>query len=623
MHEVGHNWFYGMLGFDERNYPWLDEGINSFSETRYMNIKYGNKAKLYKFFGNDEKIGHILGIEHLTYPSYHELFYRYLASVNKDMPANLHAGMYDMRNYGGIIYSKTSRAFWHLFHYMGPQRFDTTMQAFFDKWQFKHPGPADLKAHFEETTDEDLSWLFNDFIGSTKKMDYKLARKKNNRLLVKNNGAVMAPFPIAGLINDSIIFTEWISGFPNKKWIELPKSAAKNIVIDPKKQTMEFNRQNNTLRTKGIAKKIEPITLRPNAFIKRPDRTQIGLVPALGWNSHNGIMAGGYFYSPFFPVDGVNYDLIPLYSIGNNGFAGMGRINLPIFLRSNILDAIDITFKGKQFAVDNVAGSYYQKATGILSFDFMELPSMPNADNKVSLAYSYLTDFTDFSQMEHLIKGTISHSNQLFNNPLSAELEAEHLKNFTKLKLNIVYEKRNTFSFRLFAGTFLHKEANLPLAYGYHLSGTTGFEDYSYSHLLLGRGLNPREVPPALWSRQFVRDQGGFIPYTNIGTTQDFMAAVNADVALIGSPIMGLQAYLNIAYFENGIAMDYEVGSVAWDFGAKVSFFSGAMELFFPIAMSDFIREDLSKHTANYGERIRFTLKLNQGDPRKLLRSVL
>ena len=40
MHEVGHNWFYGILGSDERTYPWMDEGINSFSEMRYMDAKY-------------------------------------------------------------------------------------------------------------------------------------------------------------------------------------------------------------------------------------------------------------------------------------------------------------------------------------------------------------------------------------------------------------------------------------------------------------------------------------------------------------------------------------------------------------------------------------------------------
>ncbi|HIG32450.1 MAG TPA: M1 family peptidase, partial [Flavobacteriales bacterium] len=40
MHEVGHNWFYGMLGSNERLHPWMDEGINSHNELRYMRRKY-------------------------------------------------------------------------------------------------------------------------------------------------------------------------------------------------------------------------------------------------------------------------------------------------------------------------------------------------------------------------------------------------------------------------------------------------------------------------------------------------------------------------------------------------------------------------------------------------------
>ena len=40
MHEVGHNWFYGILGTNERDHAWMDEGINSYNEQRYMITKY-------------------------------------------------------------------------------------------------------------------------------------------------------------------------------------------------------------------------------------------------------------------------------------------------------------------------------------------------------------------------------------------------------------------------------------------------------------------------------------------------------------------------------------------------------------------------------------------------------
>src|SRR5690606_8275255 len=39
-HEVGHNWFQGMLASNERDHPWMDEGLNSYFELRYMRERY-------------------------------------------------------------------------------------------------------------------------------------------------------------------------------------------------------------------------------------------------------------------------------------------------------------------------------------------------------------------------------------------------------------------------------------------------------------------------------------------------------------------------------------------------------------------------------------------------------
>ncbi len=41
-HEVGHNWFYGILAFNERDFPWMDEGINSYYEKLYKENYYPN-----------------------------------------------------------------------------------------------------------------------------------------------------------------------------------------------------------------------------------------------------------------------------------------------------------------------------------------------------------------------------------------------------------------------------------------------------------------------------------------------------------------------------------------------------------------------------------------------------
>ena len=40
-HEIGHNWFYGILASNERAHPWMDEGMNSFYDDKYFSLKYG------------------------------------------------------------------------------------------------------------------------------------------------------------------------------------------------------------------------------------------------------------------------------------------------------------------------------------------------------------------------------------------------------------------------------------------------------------------------------------------------------------------------------------------------------------------------------------------------------
>jgi hypothetical protein len=64
-HEVGHNWFYGMLGSNERDHPWLDEGINSFYESRYIEQAYPNNRLLGDYA--DSKIGKFFDLHNYKY----------------------------------------------------------------------------------------------------------------------------------------------------------------------------------------------------------------------------------------------------------------------------------------------------------------------------------------------------------------------------------------------------------------------------------------------------------------------------------------------------------------------------------------------------------------------------
>lgn len=123
-HEVGHNWFYGILASNERIYPWMDEGINSYYEQQYEQYKYGK--------------------------SYHEeeVLFQTLVEKREDQPMASTAESFTPENYGLVAYYKTSQWVKLLEQSLGAERFKSLMQQYYQQWKFKHPQPQDFKNIF-------------------------------------------------------------------------------------------------------------------------------------------------------------------------------------------------------------------------------------------------------------------------------------------------------------------------------------------------------------------------------------------------------------------------------------------------------------------------------------------
>ncbi|MCH8330282.1 MAG: M1 family metallopeptidase, partial [Bacteroidetes bacterium] len=77
VHEVGHNWFYGILGSNERLHPWMDEGINSYYEARYTKEKHFTRTFLGKI--DSGSLGKFLDFKDYPLRTETELFYLFIA----------------------------------------------------------------------------------------------------------------------------------------------------------------------------------------------------------------------------------------------------------------------------------------------------------------------------------------------------------------------------------------------------------------------------------------------------------------------------------------------------------------------------------------------------------------
>jgi len=153
-HEVGHNWFYGILASNERDHPWMDEGINTYYQFRYEAEKYRANS----IFGDaiPEEVKKKNADEFLA------ILYNIM---NQQIPmeepiGTASADFKDKENYGTVVYIKTAVWMYVLEVVIGRQKTDAALKAYFDQWKFKHPYPEDFKKTVVETSNYNLDDFF-------------------------------------------------------------------------------------------------------------------------------------------------------------------------------------------------------------------------------------------------------------------------------------------------------------------------------------------------------------------------------------------------------------------------------------------------------------------------------
>jgi hypothetical protein len=137
-HEIGHNWFYGILATNERDHPWMDEGINSYYEVLYSKKK------------ND----------HFNQQEDERELDTYIAE-KKDQPIETKSAAFSEANYNAVAYYKTSQWMAWLQSYLGSATFNKAMQEYYRQWQFKHPQPEDFKKVMETVSGKNLDSAFS------------------------------------------------------------------------------------------------------------------------------------------------------------------------------------------------------------------------------------------------------------------------------------------------------------------------------------------------------------------------------------------------------------------------------------------------------------------------------
>jgi Peptidase family M1 domain len=533
-HEIGHNWFYGILATNERDHPWMDEGINTFYDEKYYTSKYGPKLQLER------------------------VLFETKAITKTDQPITTTSENFNLVNYELEAYYKTGEWMRYLESTLGTETFNKAMQDYFRRWQFKHPQPEDFKTAIVESSGKDVDSVFS-------YLDKK------------------------GIL-------------PNQK-----RTGTKTIFV---------------LQPHGF-----------KSYLLSPSKDLLLFGPAIGANSYDKFMIGGFITNLKLPPSGLQFFLAPMYATGSKKFAGIGFISHSFF-PDGIFRKIDIGINASTFSYDEFPKSngekinfsftkvspglkliFRQKNPGSTRNKFIQWKTyFINEQTYGRISYDTIINLPDTtinqivpviseSRVLNQFKLVIEDYRALY--PYRGELKIEQEKNFVRAaftgKYFFNYVKEGGLNVRLFAGKFFYtgsKTFTKQFATGrYHLNmtGANGSEDYTYSDYFIGR--NKFE---GLASQQIMIQDGGFKVRTDlladkVGKTDDWLIAANFNTTIPANinplnllPVkIPLKAFADIGTYAEAWKQNAETDRFLFDAGLYIPLFKETINIYVPLIYSD------------------------------------
>ncbi len=284
IHEFGHGYFYGLVGNNEFEHAWLDEGFTSFLDSE---VYYGAyEAPLYSksYFGIPVTFAQVpLPIEASGISSHRR-------TSDMDIMQNFTWNFMTPDSYGANSYSKAELMLRTLKRFMGNDLFASMIKDYSTRYWFRHPKPQDFYDVVSEYSGEDMSWFLDQFVYGSGKLDYAVGEIKNKEkripkgwidgqysehkgrkdeepvyqteVLVRRLGEVKIPVDVCVVFEDgSETREQWDGQYRWKRFTYEGPAKVKSAVVDPDyKLVIDVNRTNNS-------KTIKPNRLAPWKWI--------------------------------------------------------------------------------------------------------------------------------------------------------------------------------------------------------------------------------------------------------------------------------------------------------------------------------------------------------------------
>ena len=575
-HEVGHNWLYGILGTNERDHPWMDEGMNTYFDLRYLKMKYGSES----LFTDKSKIPFIIS----RFPDDPQnLLYRALIKSKTDQPIETSSENFSDINYGLVAYYKAGLWMQLLEKNIGRDEFDKSLHEYYSRWKFKHPAPEDFKNVVEELTGKNEDSIFS-----------LLNTKGSIQATQKKETRVMAFGSFRNTDTHNYIFLSPAVGFNHYDKI-MVGGLVHNFTIPAN----DFQYFMAPMYATGSKK-----------FIG------IGRIQ-YSWRSY------GFLQKTELSLSGSKFTMDEFTdSIGNKNYLGFTKI----------VPSLKLTFRKKN--PGSSITKFLQLKTFLISEDGL---SFTRDTIRQMFVITFPTSSRYLNQLKFVVDN--ARVLYPYSAELGVEQSTEFIKTTFNGNYFFNYTRGGGLNVRLFAGKFIYlgdKTFNKEFEtdrYHFNMTGANGYEDYTYSNYFIGRN----EFQGYRSQQIMIRD-GGFKVRTDllaakVGKSDDWLAAVNLKTSIPKNinPLQVLpvkipfKVFLDIGTYSEAWQKDAATGRFIYDGGIQLSLLNELINIYIPIIYSKVYR-DYFKSTITekrFWKNISFSINIQKFNQLKINRQLI
>ncbi|WP_452223116.1 metalloprotease [Lacinutrix chionoecetis] len=606
-----HNYLENTLLINPREDQWILDGIQTYYLIKYVEENYPDM----KILG---KLANVWGVRafhasDLNFNDQYNFLYMHMARSNLDQPLDMPKDSLLKFNKNIANKYKAGVGLKYLDEYTDAKTIDKIILQYLAENKLKPTSSKAFENYIKQNTNKNIDWFFEDFVGSSKKIDFKIKKVEKTEdsltITIKNKQDHLMPVSLFTIKDDSVLSKQWIEGFKGFKTITIANNDADKLVLNYDTTIPERNLRNNWKSLGGFLSNNKPLQFRLFKDVEDPNYSQVFFMPEFAYNFYDGFSPGLKLYNKTILTKNFLYRLSPKYAIKSKQLVGSASVSYT-----------DRRENSRNYRTSyGIGGEYYNYAPNLsytslrpgISFSFRDPDNLrDNRKSYFNLRYILIDreidptgEFeTDGEPKYSVFNARYGQSDPNLKNFFSWNTDLQIAENFGKLSATAEFRKltegNRQYNLRLFAGSFLYnKTFETTDFFSFALDRPT---DYLFDYDYLGRS-----EEAGLLSQQLIVSEGGFKSQLQPAFANQWITTANASTTI--------WRYI-MAYGDVGLVNNKGFNpKFVYDAGIRLNLVEDYFELYLPVYSN--LGWEIAQ--PNYDRSIRFIVTLS---PKTLLK---